>query len=166
MTDLLAWAADHPEATVALAVLLLTLVERAIRRAAPRAADVVAAAIPHVPSIVEAIKGKGPSSMRPPPDDKPKAPPGVASMCFLAIMTASCGSSDAVRKVESVAHAARDVAVIAESCSFAAKEQAMAKCSTDDCRASVLRTYKPVADALDAFHAAWCALSPDSEGCR
>lgn len=171
MNDLLAWAADHPEATVALAVLLLTLVERAIRRAAPRAADVVAAAIPHVPSIVDALKGRGPSSMRPPPDDKPKAPPGIATMGLLCMALAFAGclglGCGGAAQFEELAHASRDVATVAEPCLVAAKDHEESRCNGDEaCVAAVKAKWRPIADALDMMRDAWCSLSPDAEGCR
>lgn len=109
------------------------------------------------------------------PSKPPPAPPGIATMGLVSLLIFSssvaggmllalgCGGS--AQKVEDVAHAARDVSVVAEVCSFEAKEQAMAACSDDACRAKVLAKYAPIADALDAFHGAWCALSPDSEGC-
>ena len=164
MNDMIDWATAHPEASVALAVLLLTLLERAIRKASPRVADVIAAAIPHVPSVLAAVKGKGPSSMPPPPDDAPKAPPGVAMMAFLVVSTVTgCGGA---AQFEAVAHSARDVAVVAEACSFAAKEQEMAACTNDQCNADVLRKYAPIADVLDEFNGAWCAAEPSAGGCK
>ena len=101
-----------------------------------------------------------------PPASKPddKAPPGVAMLAFLAVSTVTaCGGAS---QFEEVAHSARDVATVAEVCSFAAKEQAMAACETDACKADVLRKYAPIADMLDAFNAAWCAVAPNAEGCK
>lgn len=105
----------------------------------------------------------------PPSSSTPKAPPGLVTLTVVVLWLSACSGlgcgGAAVRKVEAVAHAARDVAVVAEVCSFEAKERAMADCKTDACKADVLRKYAPIADALDAFHAAWCTLSPSSEGC-
>jgi hypothetical protein len=90
-------------------------------------------------------------------------PPPLALLAF-ALVTFGCGG--AVSKFEAVAHSARDVAVVAEACSFAAKEQAMSKCIDDGCRAQVLSQYSAIADALDAFHLAWCSAAPEAEGCK
>lgn len=109
-----------------------------------------------------------------PPKDgptNPKGPPGIVTMSLLVLWLSACaglGCGGTVQKVEDVAHAARDVADIAEVCAFNAKEEAMSRCADSDtmCKAKVLAQYAPVADALDAFRAAWCALSPESEGCK
>lgn len=93
-------------------------------------------------------------SLRPPP------------MALLAFAFAFFGCGGAAAKFEAVAHSARDVAVVAEACSFAAKEQAMAACIDDTCKAKVLTKYSAIADALDAFHLAWCTAAPDAEGCK
>lgn len=93
-------------------------------------------------------------SLRPPP------------MALLAFAFVFFGCGGAAQKFEAVAHSARDVAVVAEACSFAAKEQAMAECIDDTCKAKVLARYAPIADALDAFAAAWCAAAPEAEGCK
>lgn len=93
-------------------------------------------------------------SLRPPP------------MALLAFAFVFFGCGGAAQKFEAVAHSARDVAVVAEACSFAAKEQAMLACDTDACKADVLRKYAPIADVLDAFHLAWCSAAPDAEGCK
>jgi hypothetical protein len=104
-------------------------------------------------TLVPAAKVVG-DSLRPPP---------MALLAF-ALVTFGCGG--AAQKFEAVAHSARDVAVVAEACSFAAKEQEMAKCIDDTCRAKVLAKYSVIADALDAFHSAWCTVAPDAEGCK
>lgn len=107
-----------------------------------------------------------------PPKDgptNPKGPPSIVTMSLLVLWLSACaglGCGGAAAKFEQVAHSARDVAVVAEACSFAAKEQAMAECADDACKAKVLSQYSVIADALDAFHAAWCAAAPDAEGCK
>ena len=103
-----------------------------------------------------------------PPASKPddKAPPGVAMLAFLAVSTVTACGSGPIREVENLAHSARDVADVAEACSFAAKEAEMSQCIDDTCKAKVLAKYSVIADALDAFAAAWCAVSPESEGCK
>ncbi len=100
-----------------------------------------------------------------------KAPPGMLtlSLCIGVLTFAACsglGCGGAAAKFEAVAHSARDVAVVAEACSFAAKEQAMAECKTDQCKADVLRKYAPIADVLDAFNDSWCAVEPGVGGCK
>jgi hypothetical protein len=115
------------------------------------------------PALVDAPR----ESRRPPPGDGPpsgpKAPPGI--MLF-ALALAGCGASGPIREVEALAHSARDVAQVAEVCAFNAKEAEMAKCHDDRCKAEVLARYAPLADMLDKFHAAWCTVSPESEGCK
>ena len=107
-------------------------------------------------------------ALAPPQPAKPsdKAPPGVAMLAFVAVSTVTACGSGPIREVENLAHSARDVADVAEACSFAAKEAEMAACIDDTCKAKVLARYSVIADALDAFAASWCAVSPDSEGCK
>lgn len=120
------------------------------------------------PALLDAPR----ESRRPPPDDDlggPKAPPSIVTLSILVLTFAGCaglGCGGAAAKFEAVAHSARDVAVVAEACSFAAKEQAMAECKTDACKADVLRKYAPIADVLDAFNESWCAVEPGVEGCK
>ena len=91
---------------------------------------------------------------------------GLVCLALWVSACAGLGCGGAAAKFEQVAHSARDVAVVAEACSFAAKEQAMAACKTDQCKADVLRKYAPIADVLDAFNESWCAVEPGVEGCQ
>lgn len=110
-----------------------------------------ASAIAAQEAIVPVVKAAH-DSMRPPP------------MALLALGLLGCGASS---EVSHALHSARDVAIVAESCSVAAKGVQDAACKGDvECLARVRGHYAPIADALDTFHAAWCALSPASEGCE
>lgn len=107
-----------------------------------------------------------------PRDPLDKAPPGMLtlSLCIGVLTFAGCAGlgcgSGPIRDVEHLAHTARDVADVAEACSFAAKETEMGTCIDDTCKAKVLARYSVIADALDAFHQSWCGVSPESEGCK
>lgn len=98
-----------------------------------------------------------------------KKPAAAAPMLvlFLGLPTAAIGCTPRdVDRIQSAAEAARDVAVIAEPCFVDARDRMLAACEgSAKCEAEVRKGYEPIADAFDAFHAAWCALSPDSEGC-
>lgn len=61
---------------------------------------------------------------------------------------------------------ARDAIEIAEPCLVQARAQELATCSGDTaCEAPIRARWSRVADGLDAFHAAWCIIAPESEGC-
>ncbi len=88
---------------------------------------------------------------------------GVLLFCVVAYVSAGCGGrQDLERGLE----ASRDVATYAAACAAGAKEVDDAKCAGDPaCLEAVKTKYAPLADAFDAFHAFWCGVSPESEGC-
>lgn len=109
-----------------------------------------ASAIATQEAFVPAIKAAK-DSMRPPP------------MALLCLGLVGCGAS---AEVSHALHAARDVAIVAEACTVARKGVQDAACNGNaECLARVREEYAPIADVLDAFHAGWCALAPEHEGC-
>lgn len=104
-------------------------------------------------------------SRRPPPDDKPPSGGGWnVTIMSLALVIKGCGGGSP--NAERLLHSARDVAVFAEACAVETKRARDAQCNgSEACLADVRAQYAPLVDALDAFHFAWCAVSPQSEGC-
>lgn len=77
-----------------------------------------------------------------------------------------CGSEQ-IAQAQTAIEAARDVAAIAEPCLVAAQSVELERCGEDrECKAAVIESFRPMADALDLLKAAWCKLSPASEGCE
>lgn len=77
-----------------------------------------------------------------------------------------CGSEQ-IAQAQTAIEAARDVAAVAEPCLVAAQAVELERCEGDaECKQAVFAAFRPMADALDLLHDAWCAISPDSEGCE
>lgn len=77
-----------------------------------------------------------------------------------------CGSEQ-IAQAQTAIEAARDVAAVAEPCLVASMAVELERCGEDlECKDTVMQSYRPMADALDMLHAAWCAISPDTEGCE
>lgn len=159
--------------TQALAVSVAALVGyNGVRSVAERASNPVAVTVGETGPVVVEQKAAPQKTSIAPPSKPPTVPPGVVGafmLMGLALLVASCtvGCGGAmVQRAEKFAHAARDVADVAAPCLVAAKLKADEQCSSDEhCLERVREEYKPAADTLDTFHAAWCAFSPDSEGC-
>lgn len=83
-----------------------------------------------------------------------------------AVGLTGCGSQQ-IADAQSAIEAARDVAAIAEPCLVAAQSVELEKCGEDrECKAAVIESFRPMADALDLLKAAWCRISTASEGCE
>ena len=92
---------------------------------------------------------------------------GFALLLGLILIFSSCGCVPQREAIERGLSGARDVATKAEPLFVAAKQAEERACAQDNaCLARVRADWARVADAMDALHVAWCALSPDSEGCR
>jgi len=95
-----------------------------------------------------------------------KAYSGTAIAAIGAALSAGCGAG---AQVAAGLEGARDVIAVAEPCLVAAKERDLASCANAPnvalCESQAQAAWEPIAVALDAFHAAWCSLSPSSEGC-
>lgn len=65
---------------------------------------------------------------------------------------------------------ARDVVAVAAPCLASVKAAELEACASrpeaEACVVEARARWAKLADALDAFHAAWCLLSPESEGCE
>jgi hypothetical protein len=91
---------------------------------------------------------------------------GFAVLLGLVLIFYSCGCVPHREALQKGLMGARDVAAKAEPLFVASKRAEEQGCAEDAaCLARVRADWARVADALDAMHAAWCALSPDSEGC-
>ena len=95
------WIQDNPALFTALLVALLNIVAEMVRAASPRAADAIGALIPHVRSLLEALR-----------PNKDSQPPGGAGSALLLIALAGaaaglsgCGSPmlTAIRVADSAA---------------------------------------------------------------
>lgn len=98
------------------------------------------------------------------------SPTANVGLVLLALAAGSgltaCGSQQ-IADAQTAIEAARDVAAIAEPCLVASMNVELERCEGDiECKDAVIQSYRPMADALDMLHNAWCALSPDSEGCE
>ena len=83
-----------------------------------------------------------------------------------AVGLTGCGSQQ-IADAQSAIEAARDVAAIAEPCLVAAQSVELERCGDDrECKAAVIESFRPMADALDMLKEAWCKLAPASEGCE
>lgn len=93
-------------------------------------------------------------------------PPGMMCLCLaLAVFFIAC-KPEQLEAVTAAAEAGRDIAAAAEPCFVDHRDRMLATCAGDKtCEAGVRDAYKPIADAFDAFRAAWCTVSPSSEGC-
>lgn len=61
---------------------------------------------------------------------------------------------------------ARDVMTVAAPCLASVKQAELEACAANAaCVEQARARWTKLADALDAFHQAWCLLSPESEGC-
>lgn len=110
-----------------------------------RAARVLEALVPGALSAVAAALRKG-------------GPPLV-----VLLLATGCGAGQDVARY---AEATRDVLEVAEPCLMEAKLRDVDACAGEPmCEATVQAHWEPVAVALDVVHAAWCSLSPNSEGC-
>ena len=90
----------------------------------------------------------------------------LALLLGLALIFASCGCVQR-EAVEKGLGSARDIVAKAEPLFVAAKQSEEQACGQDAaCVDRVRVEWARVADALDTFHAAWCALAPTNEGCE
>lgn len=103
------------------------------------------------------------------PTHRLAVPPSPASP-LLAVATGAlvgltgCGSAERVTRY---AEASRDVLAVAEPCLVEVQRAELRTCEgVTECEALVRQRWAPIATALDVLHEAWCALSPESEGCR
>jgi hypothetical protein len=95
-----------------------------------------------------------------------QAAASILALCFLAASQMACKPQD-LEKIVTAAEAGRDIATAALPYFEAERDKMIAACSGDaECERKVRDAYRPIAEAYDAFHAAWCAVSPDSEGCE
>jgi len=93
-------------------------------------------------------------------------PPGAVGVLLVLALGGAASGCGAAQSFEQLAHASRDVLVVAEPCMVAAKQLEEAKCDGHPaCVADVKARWRPVADALDRVHFYWCELTPQSEGC-
>jgi len=84
---------------------------------------------------------------------------GAASATF------SSGCADTT-PITRYAEASRDVLAVAEPCLVGLQKVELDACAgSQTCEDAARERWRPVADALDVLHAAWCALAPESEGC-
>lgn len=89
---------------------------------------------------------------------------GLALLCIVASTQTGCAGAQ--EQLRGGLEAARDVVAVAEPCMAAEHDRELMSCNGDaTCESTVRAHWAPIADALDAFHAAWCTLAPDSEGC-
>ena len=90
----------------------------------------------------------------------------VAFACLLGLLLVVLTGCGAGQDVARYAEATRDVLEVAEPCLMEAKARDVEACKGDaTCENLVQSKWEPVAFALDLVHAAWCGLSPTSEGC-
>lgn len=100
-----------------------------------------------------------------PKGDTGAAPPAVLLVAMFAAASQAACTPQQMEQARTGLEAARDIAAVAEPCVAAARDVEIARCESDECRRKVVDSYAPLADAFAAFHAAWCSLSPESEGC-
>lgn len=100
---------------------------------------------------------------------KGSSPPpgaGAAVLLFLALGGAGTGCA-AVEGFKDIAHASRDVLLVAEPCLSAKAMLEEAKCDGDHaCVQGVKEKWRPIGDAIDLIHFRWCEIAPTSEGCE
>jgi hypothetical protein len=83
----------------------------------------------------------------------------------LLVLLGGCGAKQDLEK-------ALDTSVViidrAEPCFVGMQQDELAQCEPDnaECIQRVKDRWSPVADALDAYRAFLCGISPDAEGCR
>jgi hypothetical protein len=93
----------------------------------------------------------------------PASPLLVVAAGALAGLT-GCGATEHVARY---AEASRDVLAVAEPCLVEVQRAELRTCAgIAECETLVRQRWAPIATALDVLHEAWCALSPESEGCR
>ncbi len=153
------WLNDNPGLALALIVAALNVIAEVARAFSPRAADVIGSLIPHVRSLLDAVKGK---------DSQPPGGAGAALLLLalsgVAAGLSGCGGSKELAKY---AEAGRDLAEFSEPCLVAQKAKDESRCGDDPaCRAKVKAKNGKLADALDLMHSTWCKVSPSSEGCK
>lgn len=126
--------------------------------------------------LIAAVRAGTTIPPEPPLEDveKPSVPPApglpgplnmlggvILALVAYAVLT-GCGGG---QELAQYAEAGRDLAVVAEPCLVAVKDEAIARCEDEECRRQVVDRFAPIADALDLMHSTWCAVSPESEGC-
>lgn len=109
---------------------------------------------------IELIRKHWPKRLPPPPP----FPMVLFALAFASALVAATGCGGA-QELAKYAEAGRDLAVVAEPCLVAAKDEAIARCEDEECRREVVDRFAPIADALDVMHETWCTVSPESEGC-
>lgn len=88
--------------------------------------------------------------------------PTIPLLVLVALGSAGCGGAGAQEEIRRALEASRDIAAAAEPCLAATKEAELAACAEPTCEAEIRERYAALADAFDAFRAAWCALVPAS----
>ncbi len=88
---------------------------------------------------------------------------GVWALALFSLLTSGCGGKQDLEK-------ALDTSVViidrAEPCFKGMKDDQDRACAGDAaCLAKVKEHWAPIADALDAYHAFLCGISPNAEGC-
>lgn len=153
---MLQWSKENPEFCVALAVAVLNLLAEALRKVSPVASDALASLIPHFRGLVEAIR-----------KNKTQPPPPAALVLLVALGGGVLGLSGCHKsELEHGIEGARDALKVAEPCLVEARAKELQTCAGDAmCEAPIRAKWSNVADGLDAFHVAWCIVSPASEGC-
>ncbi len=97
----------------------------------------------------------------------PKRLPPLPVLFVLCLSLVALGcNAEQLKAAQTAAEAGRDIATAAEPCFVDHRDRMLAVCADDKaCQQKVNDAYKPIADAFDAFHTAWCIVSPKSEGC-
>lgn len=99
-------------------------------------------------------------------DAKATAPLVLLVLAAFSVSQTACTPEQA-RKVESALEASRDIANEALPCFASAQKVALAACNGDEkCVDAVYAKSDRIADLYDLAHDGWCALWPESEGCK
>jgi len=89
----------------------------------------------------------------------------VGAVVLYIVLVGGCGG--ARDQLQKGLEGTRDFVEVAKPCLVAAQDKAEADCKGDAaCVAKVQEAFEPAAVGLQAFHDLWCAMSPESEGCK
>jgi hypothetical protein len=92
----------------------------------------------------------------------------LGAVMGFVVLTAVLGGCGAKQDLEKALDTSVVIIDRAEPCFVGMQQDELAQCEPDnaECIARVKDRWAPVADALDAYRAFLCGISPDAEGCR